>query len=529
MADTALRSSPTSPSPAAPRRDPHSPWDVIKDVLGYVPPILIGAALVWLAVTAFHGSQTGQTGQITAQSNPQGYHLQLSFGLSRSAVTRSSRINLCTDPKTATSAECPGVTGTAPDTTPTTAGAQTATERPQVLTAGLADDLTRNDHRAEFPANQVSITASNVGREGLLIAVTADPTTPRVVLDGTYTGTIVVERAGSTAPIVVQMEADLDTRAGTTSKRAIAALLLGGLIGGGVRWLDTVLAPMAQLRRRQRRIRPWFQRRRTNLPEGAVETYKDVNRALRDLDTDGVDAGLTKLAAAEPDLLAFAHVRDTIAREIAEQRRLVGAGVPGLPDVANALETESAYTDDLLHRPWPWEANVDVRAGYTKALEHCRQLTAALRLAVLNSNDPATVAAANSLARQIVVAGADGLEQDLPVAPAADAARAKVEENALAVPPPSTAMPTKQSLPIDHRRNFAQVALDNVWWVTLIIGAGVVAFVGYQTQFLNNKDFNGSLTDYVQLFGWALALQIAGTTVVTVAARLTTSGAAAGT
>lgn len=52
-----------------------------------------------------------------------------------------------------------------------------------------------------------------------------------------------------------------------------------------------------------------------------------------------------------------------------------------------------------------------------------------------------------------------------------------------------------------------------------------MTFFGYQNQFLDNKDFNGSLTDYVQLFGWALALQIAGTTIIQVIGGLTSTGA----
>jgi hypothetical protein len=500
-------------------------WRAVKYTARFVPPVVVAVTLVWLAVEAFGSSPPRNSGQLVSNVEGRGFRMQLTFGVTRGALTRSTRINLCAEPAAALASECPDTKGTQPDAGPPPANSNTLPDRPQVQSVGIAEDLPRHGGGGQFPANQISLTATNVGREGLLISVTADPSTPHRVLDGNYSGLIVVDRAGLRHPLVVQLNALLDKRTGKTSERAIAALLLGALLGGGIKWLDTVFTPMAQLRRRQHRLRAWLVKRRSNLPEGAVSAYDDATGALRNLDAVGVEATLGQLSTAEPELLAFAYARDVIQREIAEQQRLLVHATAGLPDVANAIATEQAYSDDLVHRPWPWEAATNVRTGYLQALEHARALTAALRLAALNSADAATVAAANTLARRIVVAGSAGLEQPLPTA---DTVAAVSVQAALPVAVAKAREIAEPETRAEPPRNFALLALDNIWWIALVITAGVVAFVGYQTQFLNNKDFDGSLPDYVQLFGWALALQIAGTTIIQVTAGLTSTGAATG-
>jgi hypothetical protein len=498
-------------------------WRAVKYVARFVPPIVVTAALVWLAVEAFGSSPPRNSGELVSNTEGPGLSMQLTFGVTRGALTRSTRINLCAEPAAALASECPDTKGTQADAGPPPADINTLPDRPQVQSVGIAEDLPRDGGGGQFPANQISLTATNVGREGLLISVTADPSTPHQVLDGNYSGVIVVDRAGLRHPLEVQLHALLDKRTGKTSERAIAALLLGALLGGGIKWLDTVFTPMALLRRRQHRLRAWLVRRRSNLPEGAVSAYDDATGALRNLDTYGVEATLGQLSTAEPELLAFAYARDVIRREIAEQQRLLAHATAALPDVANAIATEQAYSDDLVHRPWPWEATTNVRTGYLQALEHARALTAALRLAALNSADAATVAAANTLARQIVVAGSAGLEQPLPPTEPVPPGTVQASRPVEVAKPRAIAEPETLAEP---PRNFALLALDNIWWISLVITAAVVTFVGYQTQFLNNKDFDGSLTNYVQLFGWALALQIAGTTIIQVTAGLTSAGAA---
>ena len=60
--------------------------------------------------------------------------------------------------------------------------------------------------------------------------------------------------------------------------------------------------------------------------------------------------------------------------------------------------------------------------------------------------------------------------------------------------------------------------------ITMIVGAFVVAFVGFQTQFVGDKTFDAGNGDYLRLFGWAFAIQVAGVTVLEVAGKLVTSG-----
>src|SRR5215204_428105 len=65
--------------------------------------------------------------------------------------------------------------------------------------------------------------------------------------------------------------------------------------------------------------------------------------------------------------------------------------------------------------------------------------------------------------------------------------------------------------------------LDNAWWITLLIIAAVIVFVGYQTQFIDDPSFEGDAADYVQLIAWALAIQVAGGTIIETVGKLRTS------
>ena len=58
-----------------------------------------------------------------------------------------------------------------------------------------------------------------------------------------------------------------------------------------------------------------------------------------------------------------------------------------------------------------------------------------------------------------------------------------------------------------------------------LAGAFVVAFVGFQTQFVGDKSFDAGNGDYLRLFAWAFAIQVARVTILEVAGKLVTSGA----
>jgi hypothetical protein len=82
-------------------------------------------------------------------------------------------------------------------------------------------------------------------------------------------------------------------------------------------------------------------------------------------------------------------------------------------------------------------------------------------------------------------------------------------------------VPRPRPEPREHP--FRHWALDHAVLITSVAAAGLITFVGYQTQFLNSTDFDGGAGDYARLIGWSLALQISGTTIVQVVGRLSTS------
>lgn len=199
--------------------------------------------------------------------------LLLNFGLSREAVTRSLRIDLCKESATSTTSfpEC------------STDGEAGAT-RLAVVAAALEGDLSGT--RAQFPTSQFTVTASNVGRSGLLINVNANPTEPEDVPDGTYTGTVIVDRSDG-PPISLEVTATLEPRSGAVSRLAILTLALGALGGALIKWLDESFSPLAALRRRQRRVQVYLDGLDDDLPIGVQRRIRQIKEAIRSFDPEG--------------------------------------------------------------------------------------------------------------------------------------------------------------------------------------------------------------------------------------------------
>jgi hypothetical protein len=451
----------------------------------------------------------------------------LQFGLSREALTRSSRFDVCSLALAADFLECRKSDDASSPTTTTTV----PPARPSIVAAGLQSDLA-DDRQRQFPANQVTVTAVNVGRTGILVNITANPLEPTRVLDSKYIGRAIIDRDdGNSIPI--ELEIGLAKRTGAVTGWVLFALVLGALGGALIKWLDDSFGPIAALRRRQRRVEHFLRLRQQEknpprLPIGVLRRLDDVRVAIRSFDAEGVADTLQRITSNQDALIKFDRGLEALEGEIATQQSLLQGGIEAKA-VPGAIAMEAAKVKELRSRVWPWEKADKVIEELDQAEQEFRTLTVAMRRALYDPNYREVV---QKLALERISGDTDAIEKLLQTTvPAESQAAAKDQSTVDIAPAPDINHHTDtgdadiqpQEYSPEKRRTLGLWLLDNAWWFTLIVVALFVVFVGYQTQFLDDPGFQGDLTDYIQLAAWALAIQVAGGTIIDTAGKLRTS------
>jgi hypothetical protein len=236
--------------------------------------VLASTAITFTLATGVVSLLSPSSNGVSARrANEQGFDLQLDFGLSRAPITRTIQADLCSR-KNSPYPECSEERSSA---------ASTALARPQILSATLGGDLQKEGGGNQFPVNQLSITATNIGKSGFQIAVQANPLSPYTVPDGAYTGYVAVDRAAG-PKIYLKILVDLGNRTGTPTALALMALVGGALLGGFAKWLNDVVGPLTSVRRRLRGVARRLQRYATVLPEDVQLQIADVLTCIRDGD-----------------------------------------------------------------------------------------------------------------------------------------------------------------------------------------------------------------------------------------------------
>jgi hypothetical protein len=488
-------------------------WRRVSVVLGFTVLIVVALGAIYLllirpepepAATFFSSSQ-----------------INLQFGLSREAITRASRFDLCSADATRGFPECKNLSQNL---------REGSTSRPAITAVGLENDLADASRQHQFPTNQLTVTAANVGRSSIVVNITANPTDPTRVPDGRYTGRIIIDRSDG-RQIRTNVSVDLAPRSGDVTAKVLLALTLGAFGGALIKWLDDSFGPIAALRRRQRRVENFLrarsQRENPRLPEGVVRRLEDVRLAIRAFDPEGVAGTLQVITSNQDALIAFDSGLQALEGHIETQRRLFDQGIrsPALP---GAIAMETTLVRELRSRVWPWEKADEVTKALREAERVFGQLTLAMRRA---QYDDKYINEADALAAKMIHGGPDAIGQGLLEAtvPAEPAPAGRRRPAARPRPPAEledlgTVEDERDGYRLEpEQRGLGLWLLDNAWWLTLAVLAALVIFVGFQTQFLDNLAFQGDRADYFQLAAWALAIQVAGGTIIDTAGKLRTS------
>jgi hypothetical protein len=195
---------------------------------------------------------------------------------------------------------------------------------------------------------------------------------------------------------------------------------------------------------------------------------------------------------------------------------------------------EAAKLKELRSRIWPWEKAGEVTEELRQTQRDFQELTMAMRRAQYDARYTEVM---NDLASKRITGGPDDPMSKLLAVTTPTESKSTAEESSTiehetavvidSLPADTESDEQPQGYIPEGRRSPGLWLLDNAWWLTLAAIAALVVFVGYQTQFLDDFAFQGDRRDYIQLAAWALAVQVAGGTIIDTAGKLRTSRAPA--
>jgi hypothetical protein len=445
--------------------------------------------------------------------------LTADFGFRHTQLTRSFDLYLCSRSYLDLNlAECT----TEVSGLPGAIDAGTRSARPEIVSTTVSGELQQVDngspiddfgckrvgHGSLFPSNQVKAVAENRGAADLVVSLVADSDVPEEVRPGTYCGVVTVARAsGADIPLYVLASVG-DRGQGALRARVFLALLLGAIAGAVVKWLGDRYAPVAGLRRRQRRLLRRFGAWRGYLPERAQYDLAVVDDGIGSFDPDGVDASLSELEKQGDALTRFSFAMEALDRVVTSQEEFASEDFE--PPVSHVVAAEQANIARLRGERFPWAEADQIAADADELRNAASSILTALRAGDAASYQSCAELVVGSVERDQVQRLTDAHGTRTHFRPSA--------------PPASPVAIAGAS-----RRSVAQLLLDNSLLITMLVGAFVVAFVGFQSQFVGEKTFDAGNGDYLQLFAWAFAIQVAGVTILEVAGKLVTSSANTGT
>jgi hypothetical protein len=465
----------------------------------WLPKLAIPALaliVIILAVTHHLPGQSPSRGSSATQLPRNA--LVADFGLQRVSLTRSVLVS----------------TGSATVATPT------------ILTARLSSDLTEAGRLGQFPADQITLTATPAGPSQIEIVAILNPINPYKVADGFFTGSISVYTGSKilSVPIVVH----LAPKSGYRALLAFLLLLLGAIFGLSVKWVTEALSSLASARWRFDDISKAFEKMMDTLPNSVGERLEEIKNRIRRQDLVELDGLFHALDAARGSLAEFSNLITKVNEDIDHQSRQ-REKLRGLP-VDPVVRVERQHVKELLSQQWPW-------ADDDKIFDEAKLLSvyvkdAAGAMEKRNSSVLSLYAADRCGEAYKLSTGSDGGKSE-DIAAIADATSTGPPD--ASSPDHPDQLPGQDSPAIlrGERRLTLFDGRSPIRWMTerprtLVAAASilVVAIVGLQVQYLNSTSFDGSLAEWLSLLLWAAVIELSGVSVLDVIGRLSGGGSA---
>jgi hypothetical protein len=469
----------------------------LRALVKFAVSLAVLAILIALVVTRNMPWQAPYRGPFTTNLPPN--TLIADFGLQRDNLTRSILVS----------------TGT------------TAVSAPTTLTAKLSSDLLAYPRLAQFPADQITLSATPAGPAQIQIVAILNPVTPYRVGDGLFKGTISVYTSSKILHVPIAVY--LAPKSGFRALLAFLLLLLGAIFGFSVKWVTEALSSLAAARWRFDSIFQVLGGERRGLPTSAEDKLTEIRNRIKRQDLSDLDELFEPLESARGPLRQFSENIGNITDEIDHQEGLAFRSKFRQLPIGDVVREERRQVKTLRGREWSWQNMQDMQAilEETKQLgDHVKGATNAItqqRLDVLQLYQNGDFVRAYEL---------------LSSAPPPEPDSKKDGDRPTAKQPQSIASLADLSI-VEGRTSYIprwlmrRDARGIIQWMserprTLAAVASilVVAIVGLQLQYLNSTSFDGSLAQWLSLLLWAAIIELSGVSVLDVVGRLSGSGPA---
>ena len=489
-------------APGPVRRLPRTRADYLRSRLGalawslvkLVVPLAVLVILIALAVTRNLPWQAPYRGPFT--TNLPADTLIADFGLQRDNLTRSILVS----------------TGT------------TAVSAPTTLTAKLSSDLLAYPRLAQFPADQITLTATPAGPAQIQIVAILNPVNPYRVGDGLFKGTISVYTGSKI--LHVPIAAYLEPKSGFRALLAFLLLLLGAIFGLSVKWVTEALSSLAAARWRFNAIFQVLAGHRGGLPTSVEDQLTEIGNRIKRQDLSDLDELFKPLESARGPLREFSDNIGNINDDISRQEGLAFRRDFRRLPIDDVVLEERRHVRVLRGREWPWKNVQDVLDEAKQLGEYVKDATKAMnqgRLDVLRLYQDGNFVEAYKLSSTPPLKPQDSrkdgerldAEQSQPSADWIDYSIVAGEPSYIS-----------RWLMRRDSRGIIQWMTERPRTLAAIASILVVAIVGLQLQYLNSTSFDGSLAQWLSLLLWAAIIELSGVSVLDVVGRLSGSGPA---
>lgn len=389
---------------------------------------------------------------------------------------------------------------------------------PSAFLIRLESDLVDAETGRQFPAQQVTVAASEVAGEVLALTVSADPWSPERVAAGIYRGRIAVINDDSRA--VVPLVLVTTDRSGASAWLAFLILVAGASAGLLIKWIAERLTPHAMIYRRLAALHRsvgWDSDGR-HLPIAARLRVEELQDVIARQDFGRAEQLFTELETKRELLASMSSGFSVLYDLLSAQARAINTRREPVP--RNVIVRVDSVLDECHRRlrlaqaaPWLEEAEQTVKDLDTVRLNF---VTASQVItSFLNLPNEATLRNAIDLLQRGEYDGA-AMAYDRFLQSGTVETSESVE-------------PARSKLRRSVRLTRAEEPPLSPWFrlARPIAGAAsvlVVALVGLKMQYLDSQLFQGDLTAWVTLGLWGFVIELSGTSVIEVVSRLGSHG-----
>jgi hypothetical protein len=398
---------------------------------------------------------------------------------------------------------------------------------PSVLVARVTNDLIQDSGAKQFPADQITLTATPVGSQSIEVVATLSPMNPEKVGDGLFKGQIDVYTGSETFHIPLYVY--LTPKSGFRATAAFLLLLLGAALGLSVKWITETLSDLSAAHRRYMRLRGGLGDLKS-LPDDAAAMLDEIGDRIKSQDTGQLDDLFKPLEKDRRSLRAFGAAIGEVNVNIQEQedgaaQEQGNGNNPVLSLVMIIADRERMEVRKLQTTKWPWPEVTEGETVLEKASGLSRQ--SLIASAALSAPGQFEDVLYKFQRGEFGEAEMEYLRQNRPEANAESSAMPLAAS-------PETADKTRKTQALRGRILLRPQPPEPpredkslTEWITkrprAMAGAAsviVVAIVGLQVQYMNSTSFTGSLSDWLNLLLWAAVIELTGVSLLDVVGRL---------